>query len=208
MTLLAPFSGTPQFWSCNLISLPSLKPWTSRQVIGPADLNGQIYDVHNALYTVANDHDASINKLKGNPVLSLALQNSITLGANSSTMVYWNTSQPLARVGTWATSDNGSFQVPEAGVYKFTMSWGGWSTGGSTAKCRAWVGTRDFNVSGFLYPPTGGDASSNSFTAAMQVPAGGTFAAYVVAWWQGFQSDGGNANERSAWNLTVEKISG
>ncbi|MFJ5066523.1 hypothetical protein ACIQC7_08915 [Kitasatospora sp. NPDC088556] len=138
----------------------------------------------------------------------MALQNSVALGANSSTMVYWNMAQPLARVGTWASSDGGSIQVPEAGTYRFTMSWGGWSTGNSSAKCRAWIGTREYNVSGFLYPPTNGDGSSNSFTAAMQLAAGATFAAYVVAWWQGFKSDSGGADERSCWNLTVEKISG
>ncbi|MET8702742.1 hypothetical protein ABZW10_28365 [Kitasatospora sp. NPDC004723] len=192
-----------------MISLPALKSWVSRQVIGPADMNSQVYDVHNALYTVANDHEASINKLKANPVLSVTLQNPIVLGANASTVVYWNTSQPLARVGNWATTDGGTIKVPEAGVYRFTMNYGGWSTGvGATCKARAWVSTDPGQSSGaYLYPPAGGDAATTSFTFAAPLAAGQSFTAYLVSWWNGFQSHG-TGDEKNAWNLTVEKISG
>ncbi|MFJ9771827.1 hypothetical protein ACIRVF_11335 [Kitasatospora sp. NPDC101157] len=192
-----------------MITLPTLKSWTSRQVVAPADMNGQIYDVHNALYSVANDHEASINKLKANPVLSVALQNSVVLGANGSTVIYWNTSQPLARVGTWATTDGGTIKVPEAGTYRFTMSYGGWSTGGSTCKAHAWIATSPGATTGaFIYPPTNGDAQSTSFTFAATLNTGDAFTAYMVSWWQGFRSDGGPSDERNAWNLTAEKVSG
>ncbi|MGW2539308.1 hypothetical protein ACWC5I_00150 [Kitasatospora sp. NPDC001574] len=193
-----------------MITLPILKSWTSRQVVTPADMNGQVYDVHNALYTVANDHEASINKLKANPILSVTLQRSIVLDANGSTVVYWNTSQPLARVGNWATTDGGTIKVPEAGTYRFTMNYGGWSTAvGASCKAHAWIATDPGTTSGaFLYPPNGGDASTTSFTFAATLVAGHSFTAYLVSWWNGFQSDSGPGDERKAWNLTVEKISG
>ncbi|MFJ4093434.1 hypothetical protein ACIPYS_17790 [Kitasatospora sp. NPDC089913] len=192
-----------------MIPLPTLKSWVSRQVIGPADMNSQVYDVHNALYTVANDHETSINRLKANPVLSVTLQNSIVLGANASTVVYWNTSNPLARVGTWATTDGGTIKVPESGTYRFTMNYGGWSTDAATCKAHAWIATDPGPSSGaFLYPPGGGDASTTSFTFAATLVAGHSFTAYVVAWWNGFQSDAGPGEDRKSWTLTVEKISG
>ncbi|MFF1908614.1 hypothetical protein [Kitasatospora sp. NPDC058218] len=192
-----------------MITLPTLKGWTSRQVISPADMNGQVYDVHNALYTVAADHENQINKIKANPVLSVTLQNSIVLGANGSTVVYWNTSNPLARVGTWATTDGGTIKVPEAGTYRFTMNYGGWTTAASPTKAHAWIATATGATSGaFLYPPNNGDSATTSFSFAATLSAGHDFTAYLVAWWNGFQSDGGPSDERNAWNLTVEKISG
>ncbi|MCX4685479.1 hypothetical protein OG401_14345 [Kitasatospora purpeofusca] len=168
-----------------------------------------MYDVHNALYTVAADHENQINKIKANPVLSVTLQNSLVLAANSSSVVYWNTSSPLARVGTWATTDGGTIKVPESGTYRFTMNYGGWSTGaGVTCKAHAWIATDPGASSGaFLYPPGGGDAATTSFTFAATLVAGHSFTAYVISWWQGFQSDAG-LEDRKSWNLTVEKISG
>ncbi|MFD4904985.1 hypothetical protein [Kitasatospora purpeofusca] len=178
-------------------------------MIGPADMNGQVYDVHNALYTVATDHETSINRLKANPVLSITLQNTVSLDANASTVVYWNTSQPLAKVGTWATTDGGTIKVPETGVYRFTMSYGGWTTGSATCKAHAWIATDPGQSGGaFLYPPGGGDASTTSFTFAASLVAGHSFTAYLVSWWNGFQSDAGPGDDRKSWNLTVEKISG
>ncbi|MFE4513757.1 hypothetical protein ACFRMQ_06080 [Kitasatospora sp. NPDC056783] len=177
----------------------------SRQVIGPADMNSQVYDVHNALYTVANDHEASINQLKANPVLSVTLQNPLSLPANASSVAYWNTSNPLARVGTWATTDGGTIKVPEAGVYRFTMSSGGWSVTG-LSKVRAWIITPTARGGGFYYPPLN-EPATNSFTLTARMNAGESFTAWVVSWWNGFRSDNGLGDDRDSWNLTVEKIS-
>ncbi|MFJ7907494.1 hypothetical protein [Kitasatospora sp. NPDC096204] len=189
-----------------MITLPALKSWVSRQVIGPADMNSQVYDVHNALYTVANDHENAINQLRANPVISLTLQNPVIVDTNQATTVYWNTNNPIAKVGYWNSPDGGTLIVPESGVYRITMSWGGWGYGTSTPKVRAWVYSPAGKIGGFLYPPIDGNAGSNSFTMAVRLRAGEAFAAYVVSWWAPFRSDNGPGDERESWNLTAEKI--
>ncbi|MDH6705412.1 hypothetical protein P3T27_002122 [Kitasatospora sp. MAA19] len=181
-------------------------------MIGPADLNGQIYDVHDALYKTVTDHDSSINRLKVNPVLHLGLAGTFQLAADSSSVVYWDTAHPITKVGAWDLSSTTDIKVPEAGVYRAHMSLGGWSTGSANAKVRGSLSGGGRSHGAIMYGMPGsdtyGDTTTTSFQMMATLNAGDAISANIVSWWQGFRSDLGPGYDRDVWSLQIEKISG